>query len=188
MIHINSNAATLAVVAARSPAAFVNGLNRGLALTMQQALDDLRGKQFLSGVSAQIEPGRSSVGLGLKKPDAPGKHGTGHYAYQLDFAKSHLRYVISTNFVGALVHEFGAVIKAKSAKYLKFQVPSSIAYKTKLGKPMKKKVTGWRWVQVKEVHIPARPAWKNVSQIAAGRIEHNVMSQVARELNRIFGR
>jgi hypothetical protein len=187
MIHISSNAATLATVAAKAPKAFQNGLNRGMAFTMQQGFDTLRSHQFLAGVSAQLVPSRQSPGLGLS-PQGSKKQGD-HYAFQLEFAQQPLRYSISTDFIGASVHEFGAVIKAKNAKYLKFQVPESRTQALRGNKPLKKpKVTGWRWVQVKEVTIPSRPAWRTVKGIVERAMEANVVRFVSQELNKIFHR
>jgi hypothetical protein len=70
-------------------------------------------------------------------------------------------WAIYTDTIYARVHELGAVIHARRAPYLKFQIDG-------------------QWVQVRSVKIPARPHWRP----AIDKAKTPIIREIGNELNR----
>lgn len=92
---------------------------------------------------------------------------TGRLRRSFTYRASSRGFVVGTNVRYAATHQYGAIIRPKRAKYLRFRLPGG-------SRPRK----GGRgpWVQVKKVTIPARsfvpepelsPRWKRAFEEAA---------------------
>jgi phage gpG-like protein len=63
---------------------------------------------------------------------------------------------VSTDFVGAKVHQYGAVIKPKTAGALFFEVEGGMVFMGKRGRRLKRPRAFKSWVITKQVTIPRR--------------------------------
>lgn len=182
MIQIESNSEQFVVSTRQFKSAVREAISFGLAATAQEAYNSLKSSEFLGGISAQIMQ-RQSPGVGIPKPESTTQR-SGSYKNTLAFAKENpMRYTISTDAIQAPILEQGGTIRAKKAKYLKFQVPTGrVIYTSKRGATLKKPrvdIDGWSWVQVESVNIPARPAWHDV----ANRSESRMITNITRFIN-----
>lgn len=73
---------------------------------------------------------------------------TGRLRRSFTYQASPRGFVVGTNVRYAATHQYGATIRPKRAKYLRFRLP---------GGSRPRKGGRGRWVQVKQVVIPARP-------------------------------
>ena len=71
---------------------------------------------------------------------------------------------LSSDVIYAAIHEYGGIIRAKNAPYLKFKI-------------------GNRWVQVKKVFIPPRPYLRPAFEDNLRKMETIITDTVAKELN-----
>jgi phage gpG-like protein len=118
-------------------------------LTMSKNLAEAARTQTVVGFAKSVAPNEKKWAKLTSRTGQP-LLDTGTHLRNSISPKAYERgFTLSTAFVGARVHQYGATIRAKKRKYLRFQVR---------GRPTKRRPRGNpRDVFVESVTIPARP-------------------------------